>query len=586
MIFIRLVICLLAAGSVIALPVNRDRNIRTLSVTKLHTKYVTEGCQSSNDTIQHKETTYFMSNAHENVLSVNLKTTVDLATLASPTSGTKSSGPYQASTFSRTFGASSSLIPAETATYSSIEAASVSTSIASFLSDSSSLTTKWETSSLIVVSSESFSASSFLSPTSKSTSSLLLSSSDVHETSGTSSLAEIPPSTSKSESQSSSTATLSLKTLLSQSVGDSAISNTIDKVWKRFWSTDKSKWNDNDSICGSSFDAVVLWDQAVVGRAITNSKDSTKINQIMNNIANYRNDKLGAYSAGEGGTEDVYTDDNAQLAWVFIDAYQVTGNEDYLNKAKAIVSFIEKQVDVNGGVLWKYKHTYIASISTVEAALAAMRLYDVSQSDTLITFAESCMNFMFKYFQDPSDHLFYDGLDKDNYKDLNKGKLSYTVGCALSTLAYLVKYTGNQKWLSSAIELGNAATNKSGAFYNGDKIWNNQLQYVHLLYAGFADLLNIVDWNNDFDSFRDEVKRQGAFVYNFLQDSQDSSLYFNLATSSTKTMFNHYHSYFDDGTFSEDLSIYCNSNLNGPTKKVLMDNASTAQILFELSRIE
>lgn len=363
---------------------------------------------------------------------------------------------------------------------------------------------------------------------------------------------------------------------------------TVDKVWARFWLQDKSAWNNDDSICGKgTYLEPVVWNQAVIGKAVTNSRDTERIKLVINNINNYKNNNLGVFSASTSGDEDIYNDDNAQLAWVFTEAYRATSNSEYLKMAEDVVSFLMKQWDSGGkgGVFWKYKADYISSISTVESALAAMRLYTITSDKQLLSFSEKCMDFMFEYFQ-ASDKLFFDGFDIKNPEDMNKGKLSYTVGCALSTLAYLNNYSSKTHWKTKAIELGEAAMNQNGALYDGNKIWNNQLQYVHLLYAGYADLLTITEWEQEYTDFKLELIRQGNLMVDFRQDPADKSLYFNLVTSSTQKLFDNYEATFQENIeYRTDSSIYCDGDTDKPTRKSLMDNASAAQILYEIIRI-
>lgn len=387
-------------------------------------------------------------------------------------------------------------------------------------------------------------------------------------------------SSSSPSSTSSSSSTTVVKTIPSM-----ACSDTVSKLWSRFWQSSNSVWNDDDSNCGTNdFSSLILWNQAVVGKAITNEKDTTNIDLTIANINLYKNSNLNVYSASTAGDTDIYTDDNAQISWVFTDAYLITSNEQYLTDAKNIVSFLMDQTDDKGGVIWKYNADYIASISTVEAALAAIKLYSITKDENLLVYTKNCMEYMFKYFQDPDDNFFYDGLDKTNYDDVNEGKLSYTVGCALSTLSYLYKFTGDENWKAKAIELGKAATNQDGAFYNGNKIWNNELKYLHLLFAGFADLFTVGEWDSEYEVFKIEVFRQSLFIYEYLQDPLDANLYFGLVSDGTYDIFEKYSAKFKDSSFSNSTSIYCD-NSSQKTKKSLMDNASIAQILYDVSRI-
>lgn len=394
-------------------------------------------------------------------------------------------------------------------------------------------------------------------------------------------------STLKSRSKTSSSPSVPTSTYTNHIPND-AFENTLNEVWDRFWLSEKNQWNDDDSICDTNeFSEPVVWNQAVIGKAITNSKNTERIEKTAEAIYKYKNKALGVYSATTAGDDDIYNDDNAQLVWVFVDGYKATGNEKHLEAAKEVMQFLMTQWNSQGkgGVIWKYKADYIASISTVEAALAAIRLYTITSDIDLLKFTEDCMDFMFEYFQD-TDKLFFDGLNKNNYDDINKGKLSYTAGCALSTLAYLSKYSSKSNWKSKAIEIGKAAMNRNGALYNGNSIWNNQLKYVHLLYAGYVDLLTLTDWDSEYSDFKQELLRQGSLMIEFLQDPDDKSLYFGLATGATKKMFQKYEVTFkEDNVFEENKDIYCNGNMNKPTKKSLMNNGSAAQILFEVSRI-
>lgn len=370
------------------------------------------------------------------------------------------------------------------------------------------------------------------------------------------------------------------------SVPSEAFDSTIDKIWERFWSSSQGAWTDNDQLCESSYKAPVVWTQAVVGKTTTLSGSKQRTANTVKNLMQYENKDLKVFSSGTGGDDDIYTDDNAQIAWVFIDAYQITGNNDYLQTAKNIVSFLKSQWDSNGigGVYWHYKNKYIASISTVEAALASVLLYDITKDESDLSFAEECMNFMFQHFQD-NDKLFFDGFNNDTYDDMNKGKLTYTVGVGMSTLAHLNKHTGNDTWLQSAISLGMASIDKSGPFYSSEGYWNNALEYVHLLFKGFSDLLTIAPWQTEFSEFRAETIKQATYIYSYFQDPDDNDLYFSLPTA-TKTMQLKFNSIFHtDKSLPSDQGTQCQVNDKSINKKSLMDNASAGQILYFASHL-
>ena len=232
----------------------------------------------------------------------------------------------------------------------------------------------------------------------------------------TSSLAESFTSSAKTTSLESSLST-SLESSLSTSLSPvhpssstsvptpgSSYYNTMFKVWQRFWGD--GKWNDNDSNCNDGYTLPVLWTMAVLGEAIVKTGDVSGVEVTLDRIMQYYDSATKAFLASPNDGVEVYSDDNAQLAWVFIDAFKMTGQQKYLDHAKDIVLYIQTQQGPNGGIIWKKDKNYIASISTVEAALAAVRLYDITRDNSLLEFATDCMDFMFKNLQDPRTSYF------------------------------------------------------------------------------------------------------------------------------------------------------------------------------------
>lgn len=356
-----------------------------------------------------------------------------------------------------------------------------------------------------------------------------------------------------------------------------AYQTTINKLWQRFW--ENGKWNQEDSICkDNSYQIPSVWDMAVLGKAIADSGDTNGVETTISRILEYYDQSTGAFSSTPNSPLEIYSDDNSQLLWVFLDAYKMTNKQQYLKYAEGIMDYLKTQNYQNtGGIIWKKDQSYIASISTTEVALSAMRLYEINGDESLVELAQSCMDFMFKYLQD-SDKLFYDGLDKSTFSP-NKGKLTYTVGCAISTLVKL----GSLDALSKALELATAATNQNGAFYTPEGIWNNSLKYVHLLFVGFGDAFAT---GGQFDQFKDEVTRQGNYIYDFVQDPDDADLYFDLATSGTPTTYAKYAKVFSTSgaTYKPNEDLYCSGSSSGPAPKSLLTNASAGQILYQLSK--
>ncbi|KAI5957454.1 FAV3 [Candida theae] len=385
----------------------------------------------------------------------------------------------------------------------------------------------------------------------------------------------VSSSTSLSQETSQSSNFLLDEAVSSTPQSGNAYQATINKLWQRFWQN--GKWNQEDSICqDNSYQMPSIWDMAVLGKAIANSGDTNGVETTISRILEYYDSGTGAFSSTPNSPSEIYSDDNSQLLWVFLDAYKMTNNQEYLKYAEGIMDYLKTQNYQNsGGILWQRNHSYIASISTTEVALSAMRLYEINGDDSLLELAQSCMDFMFKYLQD-TDKLFFDGLDSGSFS-VNQGKLTYTVGCAISTLVKL----GSQDALNKALELATAATNKNGAFYTSQGIWNNSLQYVHLLFVGFGDAFA----TGKFDHFKDEVTRQGNYIYEFDQDPNDPNLYFDSASSGTPDTYAKYSKVFSTSgsTYKPNKNLYCSGSSSGPAPKSLLTNASAGQILYQLA---
>lgn len=340
--------------------------------------------------------------------------------------------------------------------------------------------------------------------------------------------------------------------------------NTINSVWTQFWSSDKQSWSTNDK-CVGNFQYPSVWDQAVAGKAITEYRDASKINMAIASLKQYLNGN-NWFSSSTAKDNDVYIDDNAQILWVLLDSYKYAGNIEDLNLAKKLMDNIKGQEYNGGGVKWSLNGDYAASISTGEAALAAVRLYQETQDQSLLDFAANQINWILDTLQDPSDGLIYDGITIST-GDLDKGKLTYSVGTMISTLAYLATYTGDSSYYDKALALTKSALNHNGAFYNLDGTWNNALKYSHLLFIGITDLITVYTATDQTQSayYQQFIKELNFQAQNILNTKQVSS-----------------NNYVDNvKAFVSDATNFC----YGSPKQSLLDNMSAAQIYYAMSRI-
>lgn len=107
-------------------------------------------------------------------------------------------------------------------------------------------------------------------------------------------------STLKSRSKTSSSPSVPTS-IYTKDIPNDAFENTLNEMWDRFWLSENNQWNDDDSICDTNqFSEPVVWDQAVIGKAITNSKNTERIDKTAEAIYKYKNKALGVYSATTG----------------------------------------------------------------------------------------------------------------------------------------------------------------------------------------------------------------------------------------------------------------------------------------------
>lgn len=300
------------------------------------------------------------------------------------------------------------------------------------------------------------------------------------------------------------------------------------KTYSLFFNNNTGIWSDN---CNAS-NAPVVWPVAVAGKVVANTKDSDKINNVMSAFKSYRNSN-GGYSASMAGDDQIYTDDNGQISWVFSSAYETTDKEDYLSENKDLNKYLSEQEDDarGGGVKWLVTSTYIALISNLEVAVAALRLNEVSGDDDYVSFAKDLIVWTLENLVDnltSNGKFIYDGMYEDG--GINKGKLTYTVGTLISACAHLIKMGDNdQDWRNIAVTFGVRLISggKLDNQFFTDGHMNDIVDRSHLVFVGFADLLEMTtpqsDYEEDaYDAFKEFLQREARYFYDQNSDTINS----------------------------------------------------------------
>ncbi|RCK54999.1 hypothetical protein Cantr_04627 [Candida viswanathii] len=354
-----------------------------------------------------------------------------------------------------------------------------------------------------------------------------------------------------------------------------AFETTLNAMWSVFWNDQQQGFTFEDPACpGAPYQDASVWDVAVAGKAVTNSGDINRITQVINTLYRYQNSQ-GWFASHPYGL-DVYTDDNAQVIWVFLDAYRLTQNQRYLDTATQVMHLIQSEWSNAGGIIWQVGDDYVASISTTEAALSAVKLYEYNQDATLLTFALSCLTWLDQHLTDPRDGFYYDGLDRNTWA-VNRGKLTYTIGVAMSTYAYLYKYTRDLHYVLYAVKKAWGTLN-SDVFLRSNGYWNNDLKYVHLLFAGFSDVITICGQAG----YIPHIVKQALFIYRYYSIGDGHYMDY---TSNLNTYDNYVNTTNDRSVaYEPDPDMYCAGG-SGQLRRNLLNDASAAQIFSEIARV-
>lgn len=286
--------------------------------------------------------------------------------------------------------------------------------------------------------------------------------------------------------------------------------NAVD----RFWDSETGLWT---NLCNTS-STPVLWPVAVAGKAVLNGMSNSSIYHAMEAFSYYHSSQVPGYSASTARDDDIYTDDDAQVAWAFYKASRTTGNSSFFAMGNDVLDYIRSQKCNGSGILWSVKGNYLALISSVEAALAAVKSYDIKPNQTYLKFAIDSLTWVFDNLMDSQNHFLYDGMDTSG--NINRGQLSYTVGAAISGFAFLSKFDDSKDWKSKAVELAVRAIgagNLNSIFYS-DTFVHDDVKYSHLLFAGFADLVTETSPNGDYErqayaAVKAELVREARHLY-------------------------------------------------------------------------
>lgn len=394
--------------------------------------------------------------------------------------------------------------------------------------------------------------------------------------------------------------------------------NVVATFWQRFWNSNKDTFTTPRPKCSGVYGdegkfnvwSVAVATQAVVdGARIYPQELGPLIDPCIKALYKYRSPQFYGYCAVENfqGNNDIYYDDDAQVAFAIIAAYEVTGNKEYLDSGRELVRYLmggwnnDSKAKVKGGILWHRDKPYISAISTSEVALAALRIakFIPNEEKIYVDFAAKTTDWLFDVLLDKGDYLILDGIDK-NSDGANGMKWTYNTGTALSAASLLYEYTKDKKWLKHANELAAAATNRNKSLFCRDynemdrRYWRDPSYFIQLLFEGFADYLLVVGNEapeSTANAIKRELKRHLEFFRKYHYDPNDG-LYFQMfeAHRISKEIWELYCEQFGstkgfDPNNEERAQEGDGGPGDKPLVKTLIGSGAAARIWFQAARV-
>lgn len=182
-----------------------------------------------------------------------------------------------------------------------------------------------------------------------------------------------------------------------------------------------------------------------------------------NNIGGY-----GSASTGTTGTGTRFYDDNSIVGLTLVEAYNLTKQQKYLDRASIVVNFLKSGVDnLLGGAMWWNEdeknipgngNSNKPSCSNGYATLFLLEYYMVcpeAEKASVLTFAKTEYAWLKKNLMDPSDKCYWNDVNASG--TINTTKWTYNTGVMVQNGVRLYRITGDKTYLDDAIASADGA---------------------------------------------------------------------------------------------------------------------------------
>ncbi len=203
-------------------------------------------------------------------------------------------------------------------------------------------------------------------------------------------------------------------------------------------------------------------------------------------------------------TDSRFYDDNQWIAIAYLDAYNRTGKQQFLDKSKEIYRFMMTGSDTlsGGGLYWKEdEKTSKNTCSNGPGILVALQLYKITKQKQYLDTALQLYKWVNRYLQSPNG-LYYDAVKIPSLQ-IDSAIYTYNTGTMLQANALLYNITGEKTYLDEAQRVATAATNY---FYKDGKLPGNYW-FNAVLLRGFEELYRIDHHKESLQFFIDDAER-------------------------------------------------------------------------------
>ncbi len=188
---------------------------------------------------------------------------------------------------------------------------------------------------------------------------------------------------------------------------------------------------------------------------------------------------------------DRFYDDNIWIGIDFTNLYLLTGETEYLDKAKLVWEFVYSGYDdiLGGGIYWcEQKKTSKNTCSNAPAAVFSLKLYEATKEKTYLDIGKSLYEWTKANLQD-TDEVYLDNIRLDG--SIDRAKYPYNSGQMIEAAALLYKITKEQHYLEDAQKVAKASFLHFFETDGSQRLKNSNHWFIAVMMRGFTQLYKL-----------------------------------------------------------------------------------------------